>query len=245
MEPISFTDDVSRVISKYKELDFRSWQILWEVEEISYQMEFQKDHKTQSFNLQSLITEMHKLHNKKLELTNNINQLIIFKNDAFARKVCGFSDVESKLETSPAIIENAILTPVSIKKETRGRKPRSALSENNQDAHSNALLMLASVAEQESLKLSKPRVKKQKGNIRKQRKNKKTKNKRVTKSVKSDSESEKEIGKTTEVDENEPVYCLCSRISHGQMIECDNEACPLEWFHFNCVGLKRAPKGKW
>uniref|UniRef100_K1R5V6 Protein YNG1 n=1 Tax=Magallana gigas TaxID=29159 RepID=K1R5V6_MAGGI len=32
---------------------------------------------------------------------------------------------------------------------------------------------------------------------------------------------------------------------HEPMIGCDNTACPLEWFHMKCVGLKTAPRGKW
>ncbi|XP_051555101.1 inhibitor of growth protein 5-like [Myxocyprinus asiaticus] len=47
------------------------------------------------------------------------------------------------------------------------------------------------------------------------------------------------------VDPNEPTYCLCSQVSYGEMIGCDNADCPIEWFHFACVGLTTKPKGKW
>ncbi|XP_063074964.1 inhibitor of growth protein 5-like [Engraulis encrasicolus] len=47
------------------------------------------------------------------------------------------------------------------------------------------------------------------------------------------------------VDPNEPTYCLCSQVSYGEMIGCDNLECPTEWFHFACVGLATKPKGKW
>lgn len=47
------------------------------------------------------------------------------------------------------------------------------------------------------------------------------------------------------VDPNEPVYCICQRVSFGSMVACDNETCPYEWFHFPCVGLVESPKGKW
>jgi len=47
------------------------------------------------------------------------------------------------------------------------------------------------------------------------------------------------------IDPNEPVYCLCKRVSFGQMIGCDNPDCPVEWFHFECVGLTESVKGKW
>ncbi|VDI15880.1 inhibitor of growth protein 4 [Mytilus galloprovincialis] len=47
------------------------------------------------------------------------------------------------------------------------------------------------------------------------------------------------------VDPNEPTYCLCHQVSYGEMIGCDNADCPIEWFHFACVGLTIKPKGKW
>lgn len=47
------------------------------------------------------------------------------------------------------------------------------------------------------------------------------------------------------VDPNEPTYCLCHQVSYGEMIGCDNQDCPIEWFHFGCVGLTSKPKGKW
>lgn len=47
------------------------------------------------------------------------------------------------------------------------------------------------------------------------------------------------------VDPNEPTYCTCHQVSYGEMIGCDNPDCPIEWFHFGCVGLTTKPKGKW
>ncbi|XP_074605660.1 inhibitor of growth protein 5 isoform X1 [Brevipalpus obovatus] len=47
------------------------------------------------------------------------------------------------------------------------------------------------------------------------------------------------------VDPNEPTYCVCHQVSYGEMIGCDNPDCPIEWFHFACVGLTTKPKGKW
>lgn len=44
---------------------------------------------------------------------------------------------------------------------------------------------------------------------------------------------------------DEPTYCLCDQISYGEMILCDNDLCPIEWFHFTCVELSSKPKGKW
>lgn len=43
----------------------------------------------------------------------------------------------------------------------------------------------------------------------------------------------------------EPTYCVCNQVSYGDMICCDNDACEIEWFHFQCVSLAAKPKGKW
>ncbi|XP_053658376.1 uncharacterized protein LOC128707449 [Anopheles marshallii] len=47
------------------------------------------------------------------------------------------------------------------------------------------------------------------------------------------------------IDPDEPTYCLCDQISFGEMILCDNDLCPIEWFHFSCVSLISKPKGRW
>lgn len=48
-------------------------------------------------------------------------------------------------------------------------------------------------------------------------------------------------------DPNEPKYCYCNRGSYGEMVACDNELCPREWFHLGCTELRVAPgeEEKW
>lgn len=46
-------------------------------------------------------------------------------------------------------------------------------------------------------------------------------------------------------DPNEPRYCICNQVSYGDMVACDNDDCPFEWFHYQCVGITQPPKGKW
>ena len=50
---------------------------------------------------------------------------------------------------------------------------------------------------------------------------------------------------STSMVEEEAVYCFCRLGSFGNMIGCDNEECPIEWFHYNCVGLTEPPRGSW
>ncbi|KAG7691934.1 hypothetical protein KL930_002846 [Ogataea haglerorum] len=39
-------------------------------------------------------------------------------------------------------------------------------------------------------------------------------------------------------------YCVCRGPSMGKMIACDNSSCPIEWFHYKCVGLYADPGDK-
>ena len=50
---------------------------------------------------------------------------------------------------------------------------------------------------------------------------------------------------TIEADPSEPRYCYCDRFSYGDIVACDNDDCPREWFHIGCVGLDQPPKGTW
>lgn len=69
-------------------------------------------------------------------------------------------------------------------------------------------------------------------------------------------DSEKSDGQGEDVDDDEEededegnedskVYCTCRTVSHGDMVACDNDDCPYEWFHWKCVGLTREPVGTW
>lgn len=46
-------------------------------------------------------------------------------------------------------------------------------------------------------------------------------------------------------DQDQQRYCTCRDVSYGDMIACDAPSCPIEWFHYVCVGLVVAPKGQW
>lgn len=41
------------------------------------------------------------------------------------------------------------------------------------------------------------------------------------------------------------VYCSCKDVEYGRMIFCDNQDCPIGWYHYLCEGLIRKPKGQW
>lgn len=70
----------------------------------------------------------------------------------------------------------------------------------------------------------------------------KKKNKKQTDNSTSMDEDDSDV---MPVDPNEPTYCLCNRISFGKMICCDNDLCPIQWYHFGCISMTTQPKGKW
>ncbi|OAV89716.1 hypothetical protein PTTG_03246 [Puccinia triticina 1-1 BBBD Race 1] len=42
------------------------------------------------------------------------------------------------------------------------------------------------------------------------------------------------------------TYCVCKGSVYGErMVGCDNAACPIEWFHYQCAGLTEDPTGNW
>ena len=70
-------------------------------------------------------------------------------------------------------------------------------------------------------------------------------NKQLSKNKKRKKDKEHNSEDHDVIDPDEPTYCLCNSISYGDMIGCDNDDCPIEWFHFGCVNLTHKPKGKW
>jgi len=56
-----------------------------------------------------------------------------------------------------------------------------------------------------------------------------------------DEEEDDEVSEHDPDDPNEPKYCYCNRGSYGEMVACDNDDCPKEWFHIGCTELKASP----
>lgn len=46
-------------------------------------------------------------------------------------------------------------------------------------------------------------------------------------------------------EKDETLYCHCQRVSFGEMIGCDSDECPYEWFHLSCVGLSKPLPQTW
>ena len=51
--------------------------------------------------------------------------------------------------------------------------------------------------------------------------------------------------KSSDTTAGNEFWCLCDGPESGNMIACDNPGCPIEWFHFEHVGIVDLPSGKW
>ncbi|XP_037098781.1 inhibitor of growth protein 3 isoform X3 [Syngnathus acus] len=114
------------------------------------------------------------------------------------------------------------LAPTAVASDTRGRKSKSGVkSSNHQSSSSSSSSSLSSCSSSSALaqELSQQA------------------------SVLPEAEAGGQVDWT--YDPNEPRYCICNQVSYGEMVGCDNTDCPIEWFHYGCVGLSEAPKGKW
>lgn len=67
--------------------------------------------------------------------------------------------------------------------------------------------------------------------------------------VEDDERGEDDEDEEEEEEEDEAAddkkYCTCQNVSFGNMVACDNDDCPYEWFHWQCVGMTKEPAGKW
>lgn len=67
-------------------------------------------------------------------------------------------------------------------------------------------------------------------------------------SVGSVSEDEDDSASSVHVNDDgddETLYCLCQKVSFGDMVGCDNDDCEYQWFHYKCVGVTEEPAGEW
>lgn len=68
-------------------------------------------------------------------------------------------------------------------------------------------------------------------------------------SVGASSKIKKAAGGTGRGRSEAPLFCACQKPwredDEEEMIACDGEGCKYEWYHWSCVGIKAAPKGRY
>lgn len=205
-------------------------------------LEYKEGERTVLTEIEKMLEIRQDVYDEKLAILGKIKALIAKSYQAFEEvNKPLIQKYEDKFVPEPVAHSTPFPQPEK-KKSKRGRKPKKVLDEPNN------LMLLAEQAA--ALRKSKkirllPIPRKRLESVLKPRKRRQTKKPKPETEPESDDISDTEKAGDQEPDENEPLYCVCSKVSFGTMIECENESCSIEWFHFKCVKLKTEPKGKW
>ncbi|XP_066937739.1 inhibitor of growth protein 1-like isoform X2 [Macrobrachium rosenbergii] len=214
-------DEVQREISSMRELDVRYQALLQDMEGLRGQLEGELDSislKRIMVQIQDKLISTQEIGDDKLQIVQHI--LDIIENRQRQLELDYFGQEPEKPETSKE------REPERASK--RARRTRNENTANHNENSNDA----PPVAHAEKVVAAKQGTTQKKTTKKKKRKAR--------------AEREREDSPTEiPIDPDEPTYCLCEQVSYGEMIGCDNDLCPIEWFHFSCVGLTNKPKGKW
>jgi len=209
-------------------------------------------------DLKSNFNNMHDLDKRNRDIMVNIDS----SSDEYLRKVRDLSPSKRKLEMekiqkmfkrakeiSDDKVKIAIQTYELVDKHIRRLDSDLAKFESEMK-EKGRLSQTESEEEVEEEKRSKKKNLKDGKKKKGREEDKKKKKPKNQKSELSGSQASSNLAVPTEVldmpvDPNEPTYCVCQQVSYGEMIGCDNQDCPIEWFHFGCMNLTTKPKGKW
>ncbi|XP_042868606.1 inhibitor of growth protein 1-like [Penaeus japonicus] len=217
-------DEVQREISSMRELDVRYQALLQDMEGLRGQLEGELDSislKRIMVQIQDKLISTQEIGDDKLQIVQHILDIIENRQRQLEldSKNLDFGQEPEKQETSKET------QPERASKRARRTRNENATNhnENSNDAPVTPHVEKVSTSKSSAQKKA-TKKKKRKAKVERERE-----------------DSPTEIP----IDPDEPTYCLCEQVSYGEMIGCDNDLCPIEWFHFSCVGLTNKPKGKW
>ncbi|XP_028657965.1 inhibitor of growth protein 2 [Erpetoichthys calabaricus] len=215
--------DIQRNVSLLREIDIKYQEVLKEANEIheKYRKESDASQKKRLQNhLQRALISSQELGDEKIHLVTQMLDLV----ENRARQLDAYSQYFQEPMEVEKTMEKIKTEEVQPERSSSRRPRRQRNSESRDSCHiTNGV---GGGSEEQIPKDKKPKSAKKKKH--------------------SKAKQERELSPVEfAIDPNEPTYCLCSQVSYGEMIGCDNEQCPIEWFHFSCVGLTYKPKGKW
>lgn len=190
--------------------------------------------------LELLLVDFANIKSNQLEHATSINSLIKTKIREFKYLMKSLPNNSSEIchvETSENLLKPSNEMQVVQPKGRRGRKPKNF----NQIPHESCYLMMladAAIKKENENTNYKAVSKKRKRRTKKQMAEAELELKEESEESdqQPDEEQQNVPGPSIEIDDNEPVYCICSGYSllHlGPMILCDNESCSIEWYTIN------------
>uniref|UniRef100_A0A8C6IQZ3 Inhibitor of growth protein n=3 Tax=Melopsittacus undulatus TaxID=13146 RepID=A0A8C6IQZ3_MELUD len=213
--------DIQRNASLLREMDTQCQEALKEIDDVYEKYKSENDpvqKKRLQQHLQRALINSQELGDEKIQIVTQMLELV----ENRARQMETHSQCFQDLSENEKPIEKAKME--SCQPERSSRRPRRQRTSESRD-----LCHIANGID--DCDDQPPKEKRSKSSKKKKR---------------SKAKQEREVSPVEfAIDPNEPTYCLCNQVSYGEMIGCDNEQCPIEWFHFSCVGLTYKPKGKW
>ncbi|CAG5929612.1 unnamed protein product [Menidia menidia] len=223
--------DIQRNVSLLREIDAKYQEVLKEVDEVFEKYKGEQDigqRKRLQVQLQRALIISQELGDEKIHVVTQMTELVENRSRQMdSHSLCLQESGEPERLTAER--RSSVQEPAGPERSSARRPRRQRNSESRDSTHTSANGSLVDDPAEE-LPLPPPREKKSKSSKKKKRRSK----------------QERDASPVDfAIDPNEPTYCLCEQVSYGEMIGCDNDQCPIEWFHFSCVGLTYKPKGRW
>ncbi|XP_066155909.1 inhibitor of growth protein 1 [Euwallacea fornicatus] len=251
----NFPNELQRLISRMRELDV---YYLARVREVQNQQKNIKDctnavQKVRLFKkMQQALIAAQELGDEKMNLLQIILDKIEIKTRGLDQDFCNLdfgkdepvqSDIkEPQVPVTAAVTSNTSSTTNNTDRPLK-RARRGARSEKESNTPMETHQMEPSTPEH-SLRSQMPAISATGASASQKKGSAGKKKKRKARQIQTPKE-DSPLPDEQAIDPDEPTYCLCDQISFGEMIMCDNDLCPIEWFHFSCVTLTTKPKGKW
>lgn len=264
-------NDVQKWISRCKEIDYKTKNLTNEIDKICEQIVSRAPgDKKARVKIQQLLVKLTEFKDEKIHISQTLSSLIEAKNkivnDSFQN-----NNVYVKDERSPTPAKNHSANSQQHQNNTSQLSAATATGANVNNNNNNS----AEGAEKATKRVRKTRIDNldvdsfddnsfpliksatqlfQSGSLSTKRANnnsssKKAKKRKATKKQAANTQIAQdpidEVIQDDGIDPDETTYCICQQISYGEMIFCENDTCPIEWFHFSCVDLTSKPKGRW
>ncbi|KAK0143663.1 Inhibitor of growth protein 2 [Merluccius polli] len=251
--------DIQRNVSLLREIDSKYQDVLQEVDDVFERYKGEQDaaqRKRLQLQLQRALIASQELGDQKIHVVTQMTELVENRSrqmDGHSR--CLQEPAEADRAPGPAaaaaerrggggpLPQETPAPPPPPERSSARRPRRQRNSESRDSCHASANGSLADDPAAEEPPPGRPAPAPPPSQPSSQPRDKKSKS---AKKKKRKAKQERDASPVDfAIDPNEPTYCLCEQVSYGEMIGCDNEQCPIEWFHFSCVGLTYKPKGKW
>ncbi|PAA82877.1 hypothetical protein BOX15_Mlig015258g3, partial [Macrostomum lignano] len=259
----SLPGDLQACLSQYRELDARCHASVADLERLAASLNSSESSAAVGVSVQRAVARLQELGEEKMRLAGLVQELLDGRR---TRLDDGKRNLLARIEAAAAAARAA--SPASStqqqqrrqhhqKRASAGERRRSAAaaaaaSDKDEAASSNASSssrdLLTSVGGGAAAATATAATSSKRRRVRQQQQQTpasapKKRQQQQSQQKASKSQQQQQQGGST--NEESRRYCICNKVSFGEMIACDNARCAIEWFHFRCVKLTSEPKGKW